>query len=686
MSTTIAPLEATEGGQSPQVNEVPRFWRRLIRRPVAVVCLLFIAALIIIAIVAPIVMPWVDQQQAGDLLHVRQGPTRAHLLGTDSLGRDELERLLVGTRVTLVAAVEAMAVAFGLAIPLGILAGYLGGRTDRTVGWFVDLNLALPGLIILLVVISVFRNSTLAAMVALGILATAGLIRVIRSAVLPVREELYVAAAHVSGLSPTYIMRRHILPRVTGPILVQASLFAGAVVLAQAGLAFLDLLGSPPAPSWGQMMQDGVQNIVLQPWLIWPPGIAMMLTVFAFGFLGDTIQETLSETWQAPVRRKRGRRFFDVVRGVGRVHVESVVAAPQEGIPASSVPADSAVSTPAGDSETVDALLRIDDLTVVFPSPGGPIPVVQNVTFELGQGETLGIVGESGCGKTTTAMSILGLVSGNGMVSGGRILFDGRDLVALGENGLRNVRGKEIGLISQEPMVSFNPTFSVGSQLSHVLRIHHGLSQKASRRRTVELLESVRLSNPADVARRYPHELSGGMAQRVSIAAALAGDPKLLIADEPTTALDVTVQSEILELLRDLQRERGMAILIVSHDWGVIADICERVVVMYAGQVVERAAVEQLFTDPLHPYTEALLAANPSSARAGHDLPTIPGSVPKPGAWPSGCHFHPRCGYATAECRAAAIPLARPIPDRETRCIHYDLLRDSSPTLATAGR
>ncbi|ADB49449.1 dipeptide/oligopeptide/nickel ABC transporter permease/ATP-binding protein [Conexibacter woesei] len=659
MSTTADSLAAaTELAAAPRPNEAPRLWRRLVRRPVAVLCLLFLAALVVVAIVAPILLPDVSTQKAGDLNALRQGPSAEHLLGTDSLGRDELERLLVGTRVTLLAAVEALVVACGLAIPIGILAGYRGGRIDRAVGWFVDLGLALPVLIIVIVVVSVFQGSTLAAMIAFGVLGAPGQIRVIRSAVLPVREELYVAAARVTGLSRIYIMRHHILPRISGPILVQASLFAGAVVLAQAGLAFLNLLGDPPAPSWGQMMNDGTENIVQQPWLIWPPGIAMMLTVMAFGFLGDTFQEALSENWRAPVRRKRGRRMLDGLRGHGLVRLQPVPAAGATG------------------GERADALLVVDDLTVELPSAGGPIPVVQGASFEIGEGETVGIVGESGCGKTMTAMSILGLVPGNGTISRGEIVFDGRDLAALGEDGLRKVRGKEIGLISQEPMVSFNPTFRVGWQLAHLIRIHHGVSRKESLDRAVELLGRVRLNDPADVARRYPHELSGGMAQRVSIAAALAGDPKLLIADEPTTALDVTVQAEILELLRDLQRERGLAILLVTHDWGVIADLCERVVVMYAGQAVERAATDDLFDRPLHPYTAALLAANPTGSDAGHELPAIAGSVPKPGAWPAGCHFHLRCGYATSECRTGAVPLARPGQGRETRCIHYRALAD----------
>jgi peptide/nickel transport system permease protein len=675
MSMAADPLAPVDVARASQTNDAPRLWRRLIRRPAAVLCLLFLIALVVTAIVAPIAMPWVAHQQAGDLTALNQTPSSAHLLGTDSLGRDILERILVGTRVTLVAALEAVVVAFGLAIPIGILAGYLGGRTDRVVGWFVDLGLALPALILVIVVISVFKGSTLAAMIALGVLAAPGVIRVIRSAVLPVREELYVAAARVTGLSRIYIMRRHILPRISGPILVQMSLFAGAAVLAQAGLAFLNLLGDPPAPSWGQMIADGTQNITLQPWLIWPPGLAMMFTVLAFGFLGDTIQEALSENWQPAVRRTRRKRLIDGLRG-HRVDRNGSTAAVQENHRASSTDAEVRSAAPATTNGRLTPLLVVENLTVALPSPQGPTPVVQNVSFTIAAGETVGIVGESGCGKTMTAMSILGLASGNA-TSSGRIDFMGRDLVALSDKELQQVRGNEIGLISQEPMVSFNPTFRVGWQIAHLIRIHHGVSRAESLDRAVALLGRVRLNDPADVARRYPHELSGGMAQRVSIAAALAGDPKLLIADEPTTALDVTVQAEILDLLRDLQREHGMAILLVTHDWGVIADICERVVVMYAGEAVERAAIERLFDEPLHPYTEALLAANPTDAAAGQELPAIAGSVPKPGDWPTGCHFHPRCGYATAECRAEPIPLLRPEDGRETRCIHYQAFADA---------
>jgi peptide/nickel transport system permease protein len=223
-------------------------------------------------------------------------------------------------------------------------------------------------------------------------------------------------------------------------------------------------------------------------------------------------------------------------------------------------------------------------------------------------------------------------------------------------------------------MVSLDPLFRVGSQLAEAVQLHLGLSRREARVRVLELLARVRLPDPELVARRYPHELSGGMAQRVALARALAGEPKLLIADEPTTALDVTVQEEMLTLLRDVQRERDMALLFVSHDWGVIADICDRAIVMYAGQVVERADLLPICRRPLHPYTEALLASNPYHAPEAKFLPTIPGAVPKPGTWPLGCHFHPRCSYATEACREHPIALERPERGRETRCIHYDRL------------
>jgi peptide/nickel transport system permease protein len=638
-------------GLRPAEAPAPRLARRVLRRPLAIVCLLYIALIVGIAIIAPIVLPNVSNQQAGDLAHVMQGPSWQHLLGTDSVGRDVLARLLVGTRITILGVAEATLVAVGLGVPLGLAAGYVGGWCDRAVGWWTDLSLAMPALAIALVVLTVFPDSMAAAMVTIGALGAAWIIRVVRSATLGVSQELYIAAARVAGLSRTYILTRHVLPRIVGPLIVVATLFAAGTLLTEAGLSYLGLVAAVPTPSWGGMITDGIANLVVQPWLIWPPGIAIVLTTIAFGVLADEVIDANIETW-APTSAVRGQRRPTQSRGSSEDARPKVAA---------------------------DALLAVEDVTITLPSPSGPIDVVAGVRFDIRVGETVGLVGESGCGKTVTGMALLGLVPGAGMVTGGRIVFDGRDLSAMGDGELRRVRGREIGIVSQEPRASLNPVFRVGWQVALAVRRHQGVGARVAQERAVELLRMVHLPEPEAVARRYPHELSGGMAQRVAIARALAGEPRLLIADEPTTALDVTVQAEILDLLRELKRTRNMAILLITHDWGVIADLCDRAIVMYAGQVVERASVTALFREPKHPYTMALLDANPHRAPTGGLLPAIPGAVPRPGEWPAGCHFHPRCAYASSVCGSLPIPLERPEPGRETRCIRYTALEERSP-------
>ena len=640
MTVTVA---GAEPSASPSVT--PRFVRRLLRRPLAVVCLAYLAILVVIAIGAPMLMPHVGTERAGDLATALHGPSAAHPLGVDSLGRDVLQRLLVGTRGTLVGVVEAMAVVLALGVPIGLVAGYVGGKTDRTIIWLADLVLSLPAIILVIVVLSVFPQSVPAAMATLGVLAAPGLVRVVRAATLPVREQLYVAAARVSGMSRTYIVARHILPRVMGPIIVQTSLLAATALLVQTGLAFLALIAAPPEPSWGGMVADGVSALFQQPWLIWPPGLAIALTILAFGLLGDAVRDASTEGWSPKSALPLGDKHR-------RTPTRAAAAAAV--VPAS----------------TNDSLLSVRDLTVSYATPTGPIRAVDGVTFDIARGETVGVVGESGCGKTTTALAIIALLGGGGRIESGHVLFDGRDLAALPESELQAVRGTEIGYVSQEPMVALDPAFRIGWQLAEAVRINTGMSRAKSRRRAVELLEQVQLPEPHLVARRYPHELSGGMAQRVVVARALAGEPKLLIADEPTTALDVTIQVEILDLLRTLQRDRGMAIMLVTHDLGVVADMCDRVVVMYAGQIAERAGVKELFGNPHHPYTRALLASNPHNQHGSAVLPTIPGAVPMPGSWPQGCHFRPRCARATDQCGSGEIPLLEIGVSHEARCLY----------------
>jgi oligopeptide/dipeptide ABC transporter ATP-binding protein len=320
-------------------------------------------------------------------------------------------------------------------------------------------------------------------------------------------------------------------------------------------------------------------------------------------------------------------------------------------------------------------LLRIDDLRVDFATDHGWANVVNGVSFGVGENEIVGLVGESGSGKTVTGLSILGLVpSPPGRKSGGHIWFRGEDLTEVSTDRLRQVRGDEISMIFQEPMTSLNPAFTVGDQIAETYRRHRGVSRNAAMTRAVEVLDLVGIPNARQRAREYPHEFSGGMRQRVMIAMALCCDPKLLIADEPTTALDVTVQAQILELLVSMRDELGMGIIFITHDLGVVAEICDRVVVMYAGEVVETSPADDLFGQPRHPYTEGLLSAMPQLGSRSGRLASIPGRTPEPWAMPNGCRFHPRCPYQEERCTTSPIPLEPVGVGREARCIRTDEL------------
>ncbi|MGH7835503.1 MAG: ABC transporter ATP-binding protein [Candidatus Binatia bacterium] len=316
-----------------------------------------------------------------------------------------------------------------------------------------------------------------------------------------------------------------------------------------------------------------------------------------------------------------------------------------------------------------DPLLQVKDLTVQFQLRRGALTAVDHVSFTIREKETLGIVGETGCGKSATALSILRLIaSPPGKIAGGEILFEGQDLLKKSEREMEKIRGRKISMIFQEPMTSLNPSFTVGEQISECYRIHLGHSNKAARDWSEHILSSVRVPSPRTVMGRYPHELSGGMRQRVMIAMALACQPKLLIADEPTTALDVTIQAQILELLEELQEKMGMALLFISHNLGVVARLCDRIGVMYAGSLVELADKRTLFTSPLHPYTIGLLHAFPRPGRRDEPLHAIPGNVCDLLDAPSGCRFQPRCFKAREICQAELPRLEKKSEDHWAAC------------------
>jgi oligopeptide/dipeptide ABC transporter ATP-binding protein len=319
------------------------------------------------------------------------------------------------------------------------------------------------------------------------------------------------------------------------------------------------------------------------------------------------------------------------------------------------------------------SLLEVRHLKTVFSTSRGVVRAVDDVSFSLDRGETLSLVGESGCGKSVTALSILRLISPPGRIAGGSIIFNGRNLLDLSEAEMRRVRGNEIAMIFQDPMTSLNPVFTVGDQIAEAIRLHRKVSRREAWNQAIEGMRDVAIPAPEARARNYPHEMSGGMRQRIMIAMALACDPQLLIADEPTTALDVTIQAQILDLLAELRERRNLGLLLITHDLGVVAETSDRVAVMYAGQIIEQAPVRDLFNDPRHPYTEGLLRAVPRLGIAGGERPTrletIEGVVPNPHEWPEGCRFAPRCRHAASYCRAGEMELYSFSPEHASRCV-----------------
>ena len=325
------------------------------------------------------------------------------------------------------------------------------------------------------------------------------------------------------------------------------------------------------------------------------------------------------------------------------------------------------------------ALLEIENLSVEFPSRSSVLHAVEGVSLSLDAGDVLGIVGESGSGKSVTMMALMGLVPYPGRVTASKMRFDGHDLLGLSTKERNRLTGKDVAMIFQEPTTSLNPCFSVGFQLAETLRVHLGMDSKAAKRRSIELLEQVGISDPETRLKAYPHQLSGGMNQRVMIAMAIACNPKLLIADEPTTALDVTIQAQILDLLRSLQRERGMALVLITHNMGVVSDMAQRVAVMYAGEIMEEQPAQALFQRPRHPYTEALMAALPERSDGSARLATIPGMVPGLYDRPTGCLFAPRCSYAEDDCRGQRPGLVKGL-EAVVRC-HHPLSLNGQPTV-----
>lgn len=552
--------------------------RRFLRNPLGLIPTIVLVGVIIIAVVVPYL--GLPDPNGVNLREAMRPPGPGHLLGTDSSGRDIFSRLMWGTQVILIGAGMALAVALVIGTATGLLAGYYGGWFDSAASWVNNLNMALPGIVVLLAVRAVVGPSVYIAMAVFGVLLAPAFFRVVRGAVQAVRNELYVDAARVSGLSDARIIARHIFTVVRAPVIIQAARVASIAIAIQAGLEFLGVTDSA-VPSWGNMLNEGFRKIALNPGLILWPSLAIGLVSMALILFGNALRDALED----------------------RGHSTAGTTGPRPK-PASEPAAASAAPAPA---HPENALLSVQNLKVAYGTGPGEKEVVHGVSLHVRPGEVLGLVGESGSGKTQTAFSVLGLLPEGGRVSAGSILFDGKELTTLGNKERTSLRGTEIAYIPQEPMSNLDPSFRIGYQLTVPLRTRLGLSKTEAKARALALLARVGIADPEKTFKSYPHEISGGMAQRVLIAGAVSCNPRLLIADEPTTALDVTVQAEVLDLLRDLQHETGMAVVMVTHNFGVVADICDRVAVMQSGRLVEVDTVEKILTAPSRPYTQKLL-------------------------------------------------------------------------------
>lgn len=566
--------------------------RRLSREPQAVITFAILVVLLILGAFAAWVAP--ADPNASDL-HMVNAPVGSpgYLLGGDESGRDILSRLLWSINTAAISAGIGAGVALIVGVIAGLVGGYFGTVTRSVTEWTFSLIMTFPGILLLIILMPVTGGDFRATMLIFGVLLAPGIYRIVRNLVLGVKNELYVDAARVSGLGNLRILGRHVLFVVRGPVIIAAAFMAGSAINVQSGLAFLGV-GSTQVPSFGAMIASGFRNLYVSPTQFLWPSLTLGVITAALVLLGNSLRDVFEGAKPKPAKRRTSCA---------------------DSSPTAAVP------------PTSDALLEISDLRIEYPAPDGTrTEVVKGVSLTLQRGETLGLVGESGSGKSQTAFATLGVLPNEAIIASGSIRFDGRELLGLSESDLRRIRGTDIAYIPQEPMSNLDPSFRIGSQLVEALRATSGLSRSEARERVIALLQRVGIADPERTFRSYPHEISGGMAQRVLIAGAVASRPKLLIADEPTTALDVTVQAEILDLLRDLQAELGMAVLLVTHNFGVVADICDRIAVMRTGEIVEAGAALAIFDEPRHSYTRKLLNAILDEDSVRTDPPVLTGN------------------------------------------------------------
>lgn len=613
-----------------------RFLALLFRNRLAAAGAVILSCVLVLTLITPL-LPLQDPDVTATANRFLRPFSPGHLLGTDHLGRDLLSRLLWGTRLSLAVGIAAAVLAAVIGSAIGITAGYFGGRTDNVIMRLVDMLMAFPYILLALAIVAALGPGLMNALIAVAAVNIPFFARNIRGITVGLAGQEFVDAARLGGLGHTRIILTELLPNVVPVIVIAMSTTVGWMILETAGLSFLGLGSQPPQADLGSMLGEARSALITSPHTSIIPGLMIFIIVMSINLLGDGVRDALDP------RLRSGA----LSRPLAATLVDR-----KDDIPAAT-----------------DDLLAVQALETQFHVGKRVYRAVNSVSLAVRPGECLGVIGESGSGKSVTALSVMGLVaSPPGVITGGAVRFRGEDLIGMPYEQLRQKRGDRVAYIFQDPLSTLHPLYRTGDQLAEAIRSHHRIDKARARARAIELFKAVRIPSAESRIDNYPHEMSGGMRQRVGIAMALANEPDVIIADEPTTALDVTVQAQILTLLDELRRERGLAIIFITHDFGVVGQLCDRVAVMYAGRIIEEGPTGAVLAAPAHPYTKRLIACVPELGEGRRELAAIPGLPPAVDRLPQGCAFAERCDKAQEACRSGEIALAGTAP-RDVRCL-----------------